>query len=69
MRQTVFEVGGIHCRSCERTITTLLGEVDGVQQVTAEYRAGTVAVTFDEQRITRDGVVRELAGIGYVAKE
>lgn len=69
MTQATFVVRGIHCQSCERRTRTLLGEVDGVEQVNADRCAGTVTVTFDEQRISRDGVVRELAGIGCVPRQ
>jgi len=62
-------VGHINCGSCERTIRTLLGDVDGVKQVTADHRTNTVAVTYDEQRISRDAVVGELTEIGYAPKE
>ena len=41
----VFEASGIHCQSCERTIRTLLDEVDGVERVSADHRTGRVAVS------------------------
>lgn len=55
--------------SSERTIRTLLGDVDGVEQVQADHRTNTVAVRYDEARIGRDSVVAELADIGYAPKE
>ncbi len=37
--------------------------------MTADHRTNTVAVTYDEQRISRDAVVGELTEIGYAPKE
>lgn len=68
MTEETFTVAHINCGSCERTIRTLLGDVDGVEQVTADHHTNTVAVTYDEQRITRDAVVAELTDIGYAPK-
>lgn len=65
MAEETFTVGHIHCGGCERTIRTLIGDVDGVEQVSADHKADTVAVTYDEQRVSRETVVAELTEIGY----
>jgi copper chaperone CopZ len=65
MVKEMFHVGRINCQSCERTIRTLLGDVDGVERVEPDHPTNTVAVTFDESRISRHAVVMELVGIGY----
>lgn len=69
MAQETFQVGPINCGSCERTIRTLLGDLHGVEQVTADHRTNTVGVAYDEQRIGRASLVEELAAIGYAPKE
>lgn len=68
MAQETFTVGQISCGSCERTIVSLLGDVEGVEQVSADHPTNTVAVVYDEQRISRAAVVAELTGIGYQPK-
>jgi copper chaperone CopZ len=65
MTEETFTVGHINCSSCERTIGSLLGDVDGVGQVAADHRTNTIAVVYDEQRISRADVVAELTEIGY----
>jgi copper chaperone CopZ len=69
MTGETFTVAHIACGSCERTIQTLLGDVDGVEQVTADHQTDTVAVTYDDQRISRDAVAAELTDIGYAPKD
>lgn len=68
MTQETFQVGHINCQGCERTIRTLLDEIDGVEQVEADRRTNIVVVKFEEAQISRDAVVRELTGIGYAPK-
>jgi copper chaperone CopZ len=65
MTEETFTVGHIYCGGCERTIRTLLGDVDGVEEVLADHRTNTVAVTYDPARVPRERVVAELAEIGY----
>jgi copper chaperone CopZ len=69
MRDETFTVGHIHCGGCERTIRTLLGDIDGVEQVHPDHRTNTVAVRFDEARIDRESLGAQLADIGYAPKE
>ena len=67
--EETYHVGHINCGGCERTVRTLLGDVDGVEQIDADHRTNTVAVRYDEARSSRDSVVAELAAIGYAPKE
>jgi copper chaperone CopZ len=68
MAEETFTVAQISCGSCERTVGSMLGDVDGVEQVSADHRTNTVAVVYDEQRISRASVVAELTEIGYQPK-
>ena len=68
MTEETFTVAHINCGSCERTIQTLLGDVEGVEQVIADHQTNTVAVTYDAQGISRDSLVAELTGIGYARR-
>lgn len=68
MAEETFTVGDIHCGGCERTIQTLMGDIDGVEQVNADHRSNSVAVTYDEQRISRGSVVAALIDTGYTPK-
>ncbi len=65
MTTETFDVGHINCTSCERTIRTLLGEVEGVEDVAADHRTNTVQITYDDARVTQDTLVAELTDIGY----
>ena len=68
LTEEIFKVGHINCAGCKRTIRTLLGEVNGIEQVSADHRTHTVAVTYDTQRVSRKAVVDQLTDIGYAPK-
>lgn len=69
MAEETFRVSGITCQGCERTIRTLVSEVDGVEQVHANRHSNTVTVVFDATRVTRDDLKKELPSIGYAVWE
>lgn len=65
MRESTFQVRQIHCGSCEMTISTLLGEVEGVAAVTPDQRTNRVTITFDESRVDEPRLEDELAAAGF----
>lgn len=65
MSEQTFHVKGIRCQGCERTIRTILTEVDGIQSVEADRHTDAVTVGFDELRVSANAVVARLADAGY----
>lgn len=65
MRRASYTVGDIHCTSCEMTIRTLVGEVDGVAEVEADHQSNQVVVTYDESKIDDVGIRSSLADAGF----
>lgn len=65
MAEAKFTVADIHCQSCEGTIRTLVGEVDGVTQVVAESGTNQVRVSYDETTVSRSGIAEALADAGF----
>jgi copper chaperone CopZ len=65
MSEAVFTVSDIHCQSCEWTIRTLVGEIDGVMEVVAESATNQVRVIYDDTTISRFGIATALAGAGF----
>jgi len=60
-----FEVGEIHCSSCENTITTVLARVPGVAVVVASAERNDVRVSFDDTSVSEDELRALLADAGY----
>ena len=42
---TTFGVSGMTCGHCVRSVKTAIGELDGVTDVSVEFKSGTVQVT------------------------
>jgi copper chaperone CopZ len=65
MRTETYTVNDIHCGGCEQMITTLVGDVGGVQRVEPDHRTNQVVVRFDESQVD-DAAIREaLANSGF----
>jgi copper chaperone len=58
---------GMHCQSCAMLIDMSVGDLDGVSEVHSDYAAGTTDVTFDDEKVSVDRIVDEIAKAGYGA--
>ena len=65
MASTTIVVKEIHCGSCEHTIRTALGYLDGVRAVKPDQARNDVRVTYDETKVDEAALRRRLAEIGY----
>lgn len=65
MASTTIVVKEIHCASCEHTIRTALGHLDGVRAVKPDQARNDVRVTYDETKVDETALRRRLAEIGY----
>lgn len=67
MKKTVLKVEGMMCTGCENRIKNVLKEMDGVDEVAADYRNGTVTIQSDDSLDTK-AVVEKIKKIGYKVK-
>lgn len=58
-------VQGMTCGACENTIRRALTAVEGVQEANADHQTGSVTVTFDSSKITREKLEQVIAAQGY----
>lgn len=65
MALTTIAVQEIHCASCEHTIRSALGRLDGVRSVRPDAARNEVRVSYDETKIDEAGLRRRLAEVGY----
>ncbi len=62
MKKTIFHVKGMHCKSCETVLTEDFQEQEGVKKVAVSYAKGTVAVEYDEKKVSEEamrGIIRK----------
>jgi len=65
MATTTIAVKEIHCASCENTIRTALGRLDGVQAVRPEASRNRVRISYDETKVDEPSLRERLAEVGY----
>ncbi len=64
MKKT-FKVSGMMCAHCEQRVSNALTQMDGMKQVQADAKAGTVVCEFDEAKITADQIRTTIEEVGY----
>lgn len=58
-------VEGMTCSGCERTISRVVGNLEGVEFAQADLKSSTVSVVYDPQKITIDRIKEAVNGVGY----
>lgn len=58
-------VTGMSCAGCEQRISTVLGRLDGVQNVQADHQNGSIRLDYDPTLVTAETITSRLADAGY----
>ncbi len=66
--KTRLTVDGMVCVNCELKIERALKRLDGVLKLKASYGSGTVAVTYDAQKLSMDQIVQAIEELDYTVK-
>jgi copper chaperone CopZ len=64
MDELKLKVSGMHCPSCEMLVADELAEIDGVKEVQANHKEGTVKVKY-ESTLDASKVKKAIVGLGY----
>lgn len=68
MRTGTYIVTDIHCGGCEATIRTLIGDIEGVQDVRPDHSTNQVIVSYDENLLDDEAIREALANTGFPAE-
>ncbi len=68
MKDIIIKVEGMHCQGCENRIQNALKQIDGVEEVIANYKEGIVTVTVNNQ-IDIKTINEKIDDIGFTVKE
>nr|PZN31224.1 MAG: hypothetical protein DIU67_09980 [Actinomycetota bacterium] len=63
--QTVLNVPEIHCNHCKMSLEGAVGSLEGVASVEVSVPERTVAVSFDESRVSLDAIKSAIEEQGY----
>ncbi|MBL0126421.1 MAG: mercuric transport protein MerTP [Flavobacteriales bacterium] len=65
VRALRMEVSGMTCAGCEEHVKHAVNELDGIISVSADHKAGTAEVSFDESRTDAEAVIAAINATGY----
>ncbi len=68
MEKLVFVVEGMMCNGCENRVQNALKTLEGVEEVVANHKTGTVTVTAKGE-IDKNIIKEKLEDIGYEVKD
>ncbi len=65
--KAVFDIEGMFCTNCARAIENSISELPGVQTATVNFPLKKLTVEFDEQQLSVEQIIAEVADTGYTA--
>jgi copper chaperone len=68
MTSLIIPVEGMTCTHCENSLKDTIGALDGVGDVQADHKAGTVTVAFDPGVVDLHAIGEAISGLGYTPK-
>ena len=68
MKETIIKVEGMVCNGCENRVKNALKNIDGVEDVVANYTNGTVKV-ISKNEVEESVLKEKIEDIGFEVKE
>ncbi len=68
MKELNIKVEGMVCNGCENRVQNALKQIDGVENVVADYKAGTVKITTIES-LDENLIKEKIEDIGFEVKD
>jgi copper chaperone CopZ len=67
MKNTVFDIKGMHCKSCAALINDALTDHKGVKDSSVDEKKNTAKVSFDEKVTNEKQLIQVIENEGYKA--
>lgn len=64
MKEIVLKVNGMMCGGCENRVKNAVGNIEGVENVTADHTTGNVTVVVNDN-VSEDVIKEVLEDVGY----
>jgi copper chaperone CopZ len=58
-------VEGMTCSGCERTVSKIVGNLEGVKSSKADHASSSLLVEYDPAKVTIDKIRSAVNGVGY----
>jgi len=63
-----FKILDMHCTNCPMILESIEDDLPGIKQISASYARGTMAVEFDENKVTVAQILAAIKKKGYQAE-
>lgn len=64
-KKEMYLVEGMTCSGCEKTVSKVVGNIEGVTSSKADLQSSTLSVEYDPSKVTIDRIRHAVNGIGY----
>lgn len=64
-----FNVTGMHCQSCSKSVEMNLMDLPGVTGAKVDYESGFAEVTYDQALVSEKQIIDAIQAAGYEASE
>ena len=64
MKEIILKVNGMMCGGCENRVKNAIGNIDGVENVTADHTTGKVIVNANDN-VSEEAIREAIEDIGY----
>ncbi len=64
-KKEVYLVEGMTCPGCERTVATVIRNLEGVRSANADMKSSTVSVEYDPGKTSLDRIRAAVTHVGY----
>jgi copper ion binding protein len=64
-KKETYLVEGMTCAGCERTVSKVVGNIDGVKSSKANLASSTVSLEYDPSKVTIDKIKSAINSVGY----
>ena len=66
-KKASYLVDGMTCSGCKRTVSRVVGNLEGVKSSKADLAPSTVSVEFDPAKVTIDRIKSAVNAVGYIS--
>jgi copper chaperone CopZ len=63
-----FDVTGMTCTGCEKSVEKGLKKVEGVREVKASHKNNRVTVQVEKDRVDREALAQKIETVGYIVQ-
>jgi copper ion binding protein len=64
-KKASYIIEGMTCSGCERTVSKVVGNIEGVASAKADLHSSTVSVEYDPQKVSIDDIKSAVNRVGY----